>query len=235
MPVSGEGSTVKEEPGKSSRLREPSYRVMVLVVVISCHLGLLMLLLRPVVLCRNTTPVARSDPRVLKLRFFRRSQPPLPPLPVSPLIEPAGRSHAPSARSSKPPAIQPAVHVDAQSYETRSTGARNRDTSEDDSTSDGGFRERLRNAQHAYTVHGVPGSNTPSAPGIHLVDPMSQGMGAVMRTVQRVFGIKNSHCIDADVWRHLAPRELSARHVSPGDVDKVDEKYGCNEPPGLHF
>jgi hypothetical protein len=151
------------------------------------------------------------------------------------LIEPAGRSHAPSARSSKPPAIQPAVHVDAQSYETRSTGARNRDASEDDSTSDGGFRERLRNAQHAYAVHGVPGSDTPSAPGIHLVDPMSQGMGAVMRTVQRAFGIKNSHCIDADVWRHLAPRELSARHVSPGDVDKVDEKYDCNEPPGLHF
>jgi hypothetical protein len=81
----------------------------------------------------------------------------------------------------------------------------------------------------------VPGSDTPFAPGIHLVDPMSQGIGAAMRTAQRAFGIKNSHCIDVDVWRHLTPQELSARHVSPGDVDKVDEKYACNEPPGLHF
>jgi hypothetical protein len=209
---------------------------MVLVVVISCHLGLLMLMLRPVVFYRNATPVARNDPRVLKLRFFRRSQPSLSPLPVRHSIEPAGHSHAASsARSSKPPAVQPAAHVDAQPYETRSTSARNQDTGEDDSTSDGGFRERLRDAQHAYSVHGLPGSDTPAAPGIHLADPMSQGIGAVMRTVQRAFGIKNSHCIDADVWRHLTPRELSARHVSPGDVNKVDEKYDCNEPPGLHF
>lgn len=64
---------------------------------------------------------------------------------------------------------------------------------------------------------------------------MSQGIGAVMRTAQRAFGVKNSHCVDVDVWRHLTPQELSARHVSPGDVDEVDEKYDCNEPPGLHF
>lgn len=81
----------------------------------------------------------------------------------------------------------------------------------------------------------MPGSDTPFVPGIHLVDPMSQGIGAVMRATQRAFGIKKSHCIDVEVWRHLSPRELSARHVSPGDVDKVDEKYGCNEPPGLRF
>jgi len=64
---------------------------------------------------------------------------------------------------------------------------------------------------------------------------MSQGIGAVMRTVQRAFGVRNSRCIDAEAWRHLTPRELSARHVSPGDVDKVDEKYGCSKPLGLRF
>jgi hypothetical protein len=217
-------------------LRESSYRVAVLVVVISCHLGLLMLLLRPVVFHRNATPFARQDPRALRLRFFRRSQPALPPLPVRRSFEPAGHGHATSsAKSSKLPAVQPAAHIDTQPLETRSIRARNQDASEDDSTSDGGFQERLRKAQHAYSLHGVPGSDTPSAPGIRLVDPMSQGIGAVMRTAQRAFGIKNRHCIDVDVWRHLTPQELIARHVSPGDMDKVDEKYDCNTPPGLPF
>jgi hypothetical protein len=238
MPVPREGSTVSEEPGKSSSLRESSYRVAVLVVVISCHLGLLMLLLRPLVFYRDATPLVGNNPLALKLRFFQAPQPslPHPALPAHRLIAPAGHSRTTlSVRSSKPPAVQQAAHINAQPYEARSTNARNPDTSEDDSTSDGGFRERLRHAQHSYSVHGVPGSDAPFAPGIHLVDPMSQGIGAVMRAAQRAFGIKNNHCIDVDVWRHLTPQELSARHISPGDVDKVDEKYDCNEPPGLHF
>lgn len=100
---------------------------------------------------------------------------------------------------------------------------------------DGGFLERLHEAQRAYSVHGVPGSDAAYAPGIHLVDSMTQGIGAVMRTAQRAFGIKNRHCIDVDTWRHLTPEELSARHISPGDVDSTDESYRCNDPPGLHF
>ena len=234
MTMPREGPAVREAPGKSSGLRESSHRVAVLVVVISCHLGLLMVLLRPAVFHRDTTPVVRDNPLVLKLRFLWPPQPSLPPpaWPAHPPVAPAGHGHTTSsARLSKPPAVQQAAHADAQP----STSARNRDTSEDDATSDGGFQERLRHAQHSRSVHGVPGSDTPFAPGIHLVDPMSQGIGAAMRTAQRAFGIKNSHCIDVDVWRHLTPQELSARHVSPGDVDKVDEKYDCNEPPGLHF
>lgn len=229
---------MREESEKSSRFRESSYRVTVLVVVISCHLGLLMLLLRPVVSHRGTTPVVRNSPLVLRLRFF---QPPLPSpshpaLPAYRLAAPAMQRHtALSARSSKPPAVQKAAPIDGQPDETRLTSARNPNTSEGDSANDGGFRERLHDAQHAHSVHGVPGSDTPSAPGIHLVDPMSQGIGAVMRTAQRASGIKNSRCIDVDVWRQLTPQELSARHISSGDVDKVDEKYDCNKPPGLRF
>jgi len=238
MPVPGEGSTVREEPGKSSSLRESSHRVAVLVVVIGCHLGLLMLMLRPVIFYRDITPVVENDSRALKLRFLRPPQPasPHPALPAHRPIAPAVHSHAtPPARSSKSLAVRQAAHVHAQPDETRSSSAGSPDTSEDDSAGDNGFKERLRKAQHSYSVHGVPGSDTPSAPGIRLIDPMNQGIGAVLRTVQRAFGIKNSHCIDADVWRHLTPQELSERHVSPGDVDKVDEKYGCNKPPGLRF
>lgn len=104
-----------------------------------------------------------------------------------------------------------------------------------DSGPDGGFRERLRAAERAGVVRGLPGSDTIYAPGIRLTDPMNQGLGAVMRKAQRAFGIENSHCIDVDVWRHLSPTERSARHISPRDVNRVDEKYRCNDPPGLHF
>ena len=56
-----------------------------------------------------------------------------------------------------------------------------------------------------------------------------------MRKTQRLFGITSRHCIDVDAWRHLTPQELSARHISPDNVDKTDEKYDCNRPPGLSF
>ena len=214
-------------------MHESSYRIAVLVVVISCHLGLLILLLRPAIFYRDTTPVERSNPLVLKLRFFQPPRPSSPHL-VSPalhLIAAAVRIHtALSGRPSKPLAVQQAAHLDAQSSETHLTSAPTTpdlDTSNEVSTSDGGF--------HSYAVHGLPGSDTPSAPGIHLIDPMSRGIGAVMRKTQRAFGIKDSHCIDVDVWRSLTPQELSARHISPDDVDKVDEKYDCNRPPGLSF
>src|SRR5690349_22158001 len=29
----------------------------------------------------------------------------------------------------------------------------------------------------------------------------------------------------------LVPQESSARHISPDDVDKTDEKYDCDRPP----
>ncbi len=103
------------------------------------------------------------------------------------------------------------------------------------SASDGGFQEQLRNARHSHAVRGVPGSDTPYVPGVRLINPMNQGMGAVMRKVQRVFGVANRHCIDVEAWRQLTPQELSARHISSDDVDKTNEKYDCNRPPGLSF
>lgn len=227
-----------DAPVKSSSLREASRRVAILVLVISSHLGLLLLLLRPVILYRHTTAVAGNKPRVLELRFFRPLPPSLPHLvlAVHRLVAPSVHSHTtPPARSSKPPTVKPAARRAPPPLATRLTSAREADPGGTDSLGDGGFQERLRLAQHSRSVHGVPGSDTPSAPGIHLVDPMNQGIGAVMRTTQRAFGITSSHCVDVDVWRHLTPQELSARHISSSDVDEVDRKYGCNKPLGLHF
>lgn len=229
---------MREEPGTPGSLRDSSCRVAVLVVVIGCHLGLLMLLLLPGTFFQGATTVVRDNPLVLRLRFFHPSQPPSPhpALPTRRVIAPPVYGHATvSARSPKRPADQRAENVDAQPSETLLIRVPQPVTSEEDSTGDGGFQGRLHRAQHAYSIHGVPGSDTPSAPGIHFVDPMSQGLDAVMRTAQRGFGITNSHCVDVAVWRHLTPKELSARHISQSDVDKVDEKYDCNKPPGLRF
>jgi hypothetical protein len=100
---------------------------------------------------------------------------------------------------------------------------------------DGGFRDRLLNAQHSQGSKGIPGSDTPISPGIQLTDPMNQGVGAVMRDTQRLFGITNRHCIDVEVWQSLSADELSARHLSPADVRREGEKYNCNRPLGLNF
>jgi hypothetical protein len=100
---------------------------------------------------------------------------------------------------------------------------------------DGGFGERLRQARHAQDVHGVPGSDVRIAPGIQLTDPMNQGVGAVVRKVQRLFGVPDRHCVDVDAWRRLTPGELAAHDLSPGDLDRIDEKFKCHGPMGLHF
>lgn len=101
------------------------------------------------------------------------------------------------------------------------------------SFSDGGFRQRLLDAQHSADVHGVPGSDLRRAPDIELIDPAKQGVGAVMRSVQRLFGIPSHHCIDVDTWKTLTPTELIARHLTARDVEEANQKYQCNRPLGL--
>ena len=209
-----------------------------MVVVISGHLGLLMLLLRPVIFYRDTTPEVKDNSRVLKLRFFQ------PPQLSSPhAVLPARRRSAPAwhrhetavSTSPKPAAVRQAPHANVPPRRLRLSVTPDTQASEGNPAGDGRFQERLHDAQHSHLLRGVPGSDTPLAPGIHLVDPLSQGVGAVMRTAQRAFGIRNKHCIDVDAWRHFTPQELNARHLSSSDVNKIDEKYGCNKPPGLHF
>lgn len=119
--------------------------------------------------------------------------------------------------------------------ETHSTSVANTPSPYPGDSSDGGFQQRLRNAQHSRAVRGIPGSDTPYVPGIRLIDPMNQGIAGVVLKMQRLLGVANRHCVDVDAWRQLTPQELSARHISSDDVDETDEKYGCNNPPGLHF
>jgi hypothetical protein len=231
---------VRVERDRSGNLRESGRRVAVMVVVISCHLGLLVLLLRPAISDRGTAQSVRSDSLALNLRLIRPPQSASLHLgvPVSRLVASTLRIHGTlSRRPSATLPVQRAAYVAVPPSETHSSTptSPNQYTDNKASTGDEGFQARLRNAQHSHAVRGVPGSDTPYVPGIHLVDPMSQGIGAVMRKVQRLFGVTNRHCIDVDAWRHLTPQALSARHISPNAVDKIDEKFDCNRPPGLSF
>lgn len=229
------------ERGNAGNLRASSYRVMVLVVVTGCHLALLMLVLRPVISRQDVAPIVEDNFSALKLRFIRTPHPSSQRLPAPTRHPITQAKHAPlPARSSKPLAAGQATHGDRQPRGTRSLHETPITTSpgpgpREGGREDGGFLERLHKAQRSHSIHGVPGSDTAVIRGIHLADPMTQGIGAVMRTAQRGLGIKSSHCIAVDVWRHLTPEELSARHISPDDVDRADEKYRCNDPPGLHF
>ncbi|WP_429197305.1 hypothetical protein [Luteibacter sp. W1I16] len=108
-------------------------------------------------------------------------------------------------------------------------------TGNEATSGDGGFQERLRNAQSSTRIRGVPGSDIRVAPGIRLIDPMNQGVGALMRNAQRLFGVANRHCIDVEIWRSLSPEERIVRHISSSDVAKIDEEYKCDKPPGLSF
>lgn len=228
---------------KSGDGRVSGRRVLVFVVVISGHLGLWLLLLRPVIFWQDSAALVGNGSTALELRFTHTPHPSAPhlaPQTRHSIATAVQRQVMLSARSSMPAAVGQTTHVGQQLHGPASThevliiGVP--DTSANQgSGNDGGFLERLHKAQRSRVVHRVPGSDAAYAPGIHLLDPMKQGVGALMRTTQRAFGIASSHCIDVDVWRHLTAQELSARHISLGDVDSVDEKYRCNDPPGLHF
>jgi hypothetical protein len=229
---------VRAEKDRAGNLRDSGRRVAVVVVVLSGHIGLLMLLLRPAISHRNAIPAAGTRGSVLNLRFIRQPRPTSLRFALT-ASRAASSIRLAQGRPSKylpePPPVQRDAHVGVPPSETNSIAATTATRQYAGSSRDGGFQQRLRNAQHTYAVRGIPGSDTSYVPGIHLIDPMNQGIGGVMRKVQRLFGIANRHCIDVDAWRQLTPRELSARHISSDDVDKMDEKYECNRPPGLSF
>jgi len=225
--------------GETSRdLATSVRRIVAMAVAIAFHLFLLMGLLRPATPYAGRSPLAESDATALKLRFVvspRRTSAlttsPAPPPSVLPRklrvneIVPTPRvTVAASPPSEADAARAPSAPAPPDPY-----------TDNQPTRGDGGFRDRMLNAQHDQGIHGVPGSDRRVAPGIELADPAGQGIGAVMHNTQRLFGVTNHHCIDVDVWQHLNPDELKARHLTAEDVEKQSQKYNCNQPLGLHF
>lgn len=206
-----------------------------MVIVLSGHIVFLLF----VPLARYGLPEYANDARPMELRFVdpsvatRRtstsfpSQTPHKSLPARPHRHVA-TSVPPAAQAMPPGTGIPHVFVRAaetpESYSSMQTAA-----------SDGNFGARLREAQHAGDMHGVPGSDRRIVTGITLTPPMHQGVGAVLRSTQRLFGVTNSHCIDIDVWQNLSPEERIARHVSLKDMERINSQYDCQKPLGLSF
>ena len=224
---------------KSESKGESTRRTAAMVVAIGFHLALMVVLLRPGAAPLERFSAAVNDTPALKLRFLTRPAPPVVQVANPPQrskgLPPRMRQKQPN---SSPPIFDRAATAIATQPQTNSTQAAIQLMPAAPSTpsfTDGGFRQRLLDAQHSADVHGVPGSDLHLAPGIELIDPAKQGVGAVMRRVQRLFGIPSRHCIDVDTWKNLTPVELIARHLTARDVEEAIQKYQCNRPLGLSF
>ena len=230
---------------KSKRLPLSAPRILAMVVAIGCHLFLLMALLRPAAPGTDMPPERKDDEAALNVQFISPPRPTSAP-PASPGFHPVALPGA-SAKGGVPPPAQGAVRAAARAHKADAisdsaltvvpdlSATLDRDTNKSSPMGDGGFRDRMSNAQHAPGTRGVPGSDRRVAPGIELINPMDQGVGSVMRNAQRLFGVTNHHCIDVDVWRHLTPDELKEKHLTLADVEMEAEKYNCNRPLGLNF
>lgn len=89
------------------------------------------------------------------------------------------------------------------------------------------FQRRLEHADRALPVAHLPGSAVPLVAGLPFADPKTQGIAGVARTLQRLFGLPNSHCIDVDVWQNMTRQERLKRHISMDEVDRVEVENGC--------
>jgi hypothetical protein len=208
-------------------------------VAISFHLGLLMVVLAPASHWTDDRPATNREMTSLELRIISPVGPApvalahrtvttkaLTPLPVR--RAPRAAVHTGTAPEEELPATiattpESVPATISQEATVRASGG------------DGGFQQRLLDAQHGRAIPGIPGSDNRIAPGVQLTDPMNQGVGALIRNTQRLFGVTNHHCIDVEVLQSLTPAELAARHLSPADVQKEGEKYACNKPLGLSF
>lgn len=225
-------------------------RITAWVVAISCHLGLLMLLLRPGFYRLDGTPGMESTATNLQLRFVSPQRTPAAhtvastPAAIRKLPDlrrdirgmeqasPSRMVHQPAVRSDQAPGGAVNANASSASGPPRPLAAPARN---DAGVGDGGFHERLLDAESSSHVRGVPGSDRRRVPGIQLTDPLNQGVGGLMRSTQRLFGVTNRHCIDVEVWRSLSPEERIARHISSGDIARIDEEYKCDKPLGLTF
>lgn len=75
----------------------------------------------------------------------------------------------------------------------------------------------------------LPGSaqRVAGAPVLHMADPKMQGIAGAVRTVQRLFGIPDKHCVDVDVWRGMTASERIARHIDDERIDETAARYHC--------
>ncbi|WP_445147029.1 hypothetical protein [Dyella sp. Tek66A03] len=244
MEGSAKGSLLMGVGGVKSRdLPVSARRIVAMVVAIGCHLVLLMALLRPAAPRTDMAPEVENDEAALKVRFISPRALPAPRLVAPPLdVSPEA-----AVKQRMPRSVQRVAQVGVRLPEADSSDASpasiapntpsapDQYTNNQTPTGDGGFRDRVLNSQHSQGIPGVPGSDRRVAPDLELTNPKDQGVGSVVRSTQRLFGITDRHCIDVEVWQHLTADELKVRYLSAADVEKESERYNCNRPLGLSF
>lgn len=218
-----------------------SARIAAMTVAIAVHAGLLAALLRPATFRATPVQITNSRSEVLRARLLPRPRRTVPAVPAPPIRHQAvslrARRPSQAVASTSPALPTPTSSPQSQAPSPNAAEPAPPATPSQPATtlSDGGFQQRLRDAQHGRDAPSLPGSDTRLAPAVQLTDPRNQGIGAVIRSTQRLFGITSKHCVDVEVWSSLTPEELAARHLSPADVKAANEKYQCNRPLGLSF
>lgn len=88
------------------------------------------------------------------------------------------------------------------------------------------FAERLRAAE-TVPVPRLPGSAIALAPGVHMVDPRSQGLAGVVRFIGGLGGASDAACIELDALGRLTDEERRAQHISLRDMKRLAATHRC--------
>lgn len=198
-------------------------RIAVQAVVISLHLGMAMVLLRgPTSLWHDAQDKPIRAREILQLRFVpavaRK-----PRTIVAATTPPAVRVRKRSTTIRATPIVDPAITLAAPASPTNAPTP--------SGTAGAGYVPggNLLNGTdqfHRSAAH-LPGSAVAIVPGLHMIDPRTQGIAGAARALQALFGVPDHHCVDVDAWRTLSTRELLDRHVSPEQVESTAAKYHC--------
>lgn len=79
----------------------------------------------------------------------------------------------------------------------------------------------------------LPGAgDIKGAPRFRMVDPKSQGLAGVVRFIGGLAGAVDPHCLDLDAWQAMTTEERIENHVSPDEMEKIGQNYGCKAPRG---
>lgn len=88
------------------------------------------------------------------------------------------------------------------------------------------FAERLRGSKTGRAPR-VPGSAVALAPGVHMIDPRSQGLAGVARFIGWLGGASDPACVELDALGRLTDEERRAQHVSLRDMKHLVAAHHC--------
>lgn len=207
-------------------------RVATIVAVLLIHAGFVILLLLPLGPWRWRGAMqlsVRSD--ALSLRFI--ALPSVVPVPPRARVFPHVRVSMPARRSRAEASVtapQPQPRQPDSSADNPSVPIAEAALSTEPAYIAGGGR--FATPDFARDNMHLPGSaqRVAGAPVLHMADPKMQGIAGAVRTVQRLFGIPDSHCVDLDAWSNMTRPERIAHHVTDEQMDDYAERYHCIPP-----